>query len=455
MEILLVNPPPHRRTYTYYTHSLGLASIAAVLEENGYKPKILDFFRDSSWKKINRILEKEQPDVVGITCLTNIRMNALKVAEIVKTIHPQTIVVMGGAHPSVMYEQILEQDPVDIIVIGEGEITFLDLVETIKGNKPIHTVKGIAYKMNGKVLRTEPRPYIEDLDLLPTPSYHHFQLTENDPKGRFLIKDVALSRGCPFHCSFCASSNVWGHSYRTRGVKRAVDDIEAILEKSFRSEITINDDSFGLDEERAIEFCQEILSRELKLNWTAKTRVDCISEETLHWMKKSGCNGISYGVESGSQEILKNINKRITVDQIVRTFKLTHQVGIRCEATIMVGNPGETAQTIKETERLLSIIEPDHIWVCFTAVYPGTGLYELAKSEGFINDEYWLSDLVAPIYTRSIPFKKMVYYKWRINLSQLWRRKQLWEFFGPFIAEFHPNRISHCVKLVRKRYLRL
>ena len=453
MEILLVNPPPQRRFYTYYTHSLGLASIAAVLEENGYTPKIMDFFREDNWKNIRTDLEKEHPDIVGITCLTNTRMNAFRVAAMVKEIHPKATVAVGGPHPSVMYQQILEHYPVDVVVIGEGEMTVLDLVRAIEKRKPVETAKGIAFKLDGKVVRTEPRPLIEDLDSLPTPAYHHFECEKG--KKKFPIKDVALSRGCPFNCQFCASSNVWGRSYRVRGVKKAVNDIEAILERSERPTLTINDDSFGLEEERAIEFCHEILDRGLTFAWSAKTRVDCISQRMLQWMKRAGCDGISYGVESGSPTILKNINKRISIDQIMRAFELTHRVGIRSEATVMIGNPGETRQTVKETERLLSILKPDHMWVSFTAVYPGTALYELAKGEGLMSDDYWLSHLVAPVYTKSMPFRSMVYYKWKMNLNQLRRQKKVWEFTSSVALEFHPNRIYNCAKLLKERYLRM
>jgi radical SAM superfamily enzyme YgiQ (UPF0313 family) len=454
MEIVLVNPPNERRTYSYYTHSLGLASIAAVLEENGYAPRIVDFFNEHNWRKIERNLENVHPDIVGITCMTNTRMNAVRIARVARSLYPRSVIVMGGAHPSVMHRQILEHYPVDAVVIGEGELTMLNLARAVEQGKSLDTLKGIAFKRNGEVIRTEPQPFIKDLDSLPVPAYHHFARSERNGKQWFPIRDVVLSRGCPFKCRFCASSNVWGRSYRVRGAKRAVDDIEVILEKSVRRDITINDDSFGLDEERAIEFCREIIRRSLDFSWTAKTRVDCISGETLRWMKKAGCKAVSYGVESGSPEILKNINKGITIDQITRAFELTRGAGINTEATIMIGNPGETGRTVAETERLLRVIMPDHMWVSFTAVYPGTGLYELAKREGLLSDDYWLSDLVAPVYTKSMSFRRMFFHKWKMNLNQLRRRKRPWEFTKSLVLEFHPVRVYNYLKLVARRFRR-
>jgi radical SAM superfamily enzyme YgiQ (UPF0313 family) len=239
-----------------------------------------------------------------------------------------------------------------------------------------------------------------------------------------------------------------------RGVKKAVDDIEAVLDTFKPPAISINDDSIGLNKKRAVEFCQEIMRRNLEFEWSAKTRVDCISEDVLQLMKKAGCTAISYGVESGSPEILKNINKKITVGQIIEAFELTRRAGIRTEATLMIGNPGETARTVRETEDLLAVVRPDHIWVSFTAVYPGTALYELAKQEGFISDDYWLSDLVAPVYTRALPIRRIFYYKWRMNFNQLRRRKELREFIKSLILEFHPNRVYNYVKLVKRFFVR-
>jgi anaerobic magnesium-protoporphyrin IX monomethyl ester cyclase len=150
---------------------------------------------------------------------------------------------------------------------------------------------------------------------------------------------------------------------------------------------------------------------------------------------------ICYGIESGSPRILKTINKRITVDQVKHAFQLTHKAGIACQATVMVGNPGDGPDTIRETEALLDIIRPDHLWVSYATLYPGTGLYDLAKQEGLIDDTYWLSDRVAPVYLGSMSLASMFYHKWRINYRQARRQGDLLRFARSFIAEVKPERV--------------
>jgi len=440
MKILLINPPRNKvHTLNYgYTFSPALACLSAMLKENGYWPKVLDLFDNHNWREIREVLAKEKPDLVGITCLTNTRMNSFKLASISKKINPNVTVIIGGPHPTVMYQQVLENYPVDIVVIGEGDLTFLNVVKALGDGVSLEEVKGIAFKREARIIKTGTQSLIEDLNSLPIPDYYHLNNVRN---GRILRTGVSIGRGCPYNCQFCASSSVWGDTYRAKSVENVVDEIECVLRKSEDKVIFIGDDMVTVTERETIRFCEEILNRKLDFRWYANARVDSISARTLSMMKKAGCIMICYGVESGSPKILRNINKRITVEQTMNAFRLTHQAGISCQATVMVGNPGESPGTIAETERLLSIIKPDYLWVSLATIYPGTGLYILAKQQRLIDDEYWLSNRIAPTYRGSMPLWKMFFYKWKMHLNQLKRKREIPRFLRSFLSEISPYRV--------------
>jgi radical SAM superfamily enzyme YgiQ (UPF0313 family) len=167
-------------------------------------------------------------------------------------------------------------------------------------------------------------------------------------------------------------------------------------------------------------------------------------------MKQAGCMMICFGVESGSPKILETINKRITVEQVKRAFSLIHEVGIECQATIMVGNPGEDAGTIKQTETLLEEIRPNYVWISYATIYPGTALYQLAEEQGLIDETYWLSDLVAPIYVGAMSLGRMFFHKWRMNFSQARREGEMMRFARNLASEVSPQRLLQGLNLVRR-----
>jgi anaerobic magnesium-protoporphyrin IX monomethyl ester cyclase len=446
MKILLINPPRNRaQAKTYgYTFSPALACISAMLKAQGYRPRILDLFDNHNWNTIESLLRQQAPDVVGITCLTNTRMSVFRLAAMAKAINPDTAVIVGGPHPTVMYEQMLGSKAVDIVAIGEGDLTAIALVRALEHGDPPARVEGIAFREGERVISTQPRPLIKDLDSLPRPDYYHL---DQPADGKPQRTGVSIGRGCRYNCQFCASSSVWGNTYRAKSVTTVVDEIEFILGKSGENVIFVGDDMIGVTELETVRFCEEILKRGLDFRWYANARVDSLSERILRLMKRAGCVMICYGVESGSPEILKTINKRITVEQIVAAFRLTHEIGIECQATVMVGNPGENGDTVRETESLLNTIRPDYLWVSFTTIYPGTALYQLAMQEGLIDETYWLTDLVAPIYRGSMSLPRMFYYKWRMNLKQVKRRGGVARFARSFLAEISPHRVHQGLRL--------
>jgi radical SAM superfamily enzyme YgiQ (UPF0313 family) len=417
VKILLLNPPMHYGAYNeagriYVDKSyppLGLGYLAAVLEKEGYDVKLIDMI-DTSFKDAERIIRGEKPQVVGISCnLTDFRWGAFELAKIAKRVDSNMVVVLGGSHATHLYKQILENFPVDIIVRFEGEFAFLEVVKALETGSDLKSVKGIVYRDGGKIVKTEDRQAIDNLDSLPFPAYHFFDFDKYvhyaSPvkfKGKNVSElkssNMMASRGCPYHCKYCSISTFW-HSCRFRTVNNVVDEMEFLHENYGVTHFNFFDDVFTLDKARVEKLCREIIRRKLDISWECVTRVDFVSDDMLAWMKKAGCLSISYGVESGSPTVLNAVNKKQTLDQIVRAFHMTHKHGILAYILLMVGNPNESNNSIDETIDLLRIIKPDKIRTTLTMVYPATDLYSTCKEKGWIDDEYWLTKKAAPIYT--------------------------------------------------------
>ncbi len=414
MKILLINPPLPWKSSTM--HPIGLGYIAAVLENNGYKTRVVDMF-DYEWDEVKACLKKESSDIVGISCLTNARTNSLRTAQIAKETNPETRVILGGPHASFMYQQILEHYPVDIIVIGEGEVTALELIQALEDGKSLSTIQGIAYKDNGRVAVTGRRPFIQNLDSLPFPAHQQFDFKRYEKEGLDVDKqlvDIITSRGCPFKCLFCSSCKFWGKSWRYRSVKNIADELELLEDNYGVDAFNFSDDIFTMRQDNVIALCKEIIERRMGITWFAQSRVNCVSRQMLEWMKKAGCKTIAYGIESGSPKILETIDKEITIEQTVEAFRITKEVGLNADAFFMVGNPGETEETINQTCALIDKIQPHHIVVSVTVIYPESGLYELAKQHNLIDDDYWLGEKPAPAYTVEWPESKLN--RWRLKI---------------------------------------
>jgi radical SAM superfamily enzyme YgiQ (UPF0313 family) len=413
---------------------IGLCYLQAYLDKMGFtKSKILYAYK--SYEKIEKKIREFEPDIVGISCFTEFRRSSFKLAKMVKEINKNIKVVLGGPHATYMWKQIMENfSSVDFIVIGEGEITFFELVNALDKNLELKNIKGIAFRKDGEIIKTEPRPFIMNLDELPFPSYRDIDFDKYKmakPPEYFEKKKkapVVSSRGCVNDCNFCSTTQFWSRRWRSRSPKNVVDEIEWLIKDYNISFFTFFDDIFTVNKERVIEICKEILNRELKINWYAETRVDSISTEMLEWMKKAGCFMLQFGVESGSEKILENMNKRITREQIINAFKMAKEVGLQREVLLMVGYPGETDKTLNETKELIDTIIPDMVVVSITKVLPSTKLYELAKQQGFINDDYWLSEKTAPEYTLEHSMQDLLSMRLDI-MRHFYKSKGTFEFY--------------------------
>jgi radical SAM superfamily enzyme YgiQ (UPF0313 family) len=368
---------------------MGLYSVGAVLKENHYDVEILDWHEiNRTPEKVKKALAEKKPDVIGFSVLHGNRWGAIEIARTAKQLDPKTKVVFGGIGATFLWEHFLTNFPeVDCVVLGEGEWTFLNLVRHFekKQDQGIAQIRGIAYRENGKILKTgEPDP-IKDLDSLPLPSKH------------FIYQHVSSSRGCAWNCSFCGSPQFWGRNIRWRSPENFVGELEMLFRKGV-SFFYFSDDTFTLDPKRVIEICKRIIEKNLSIAWYAISRVDHVDEEMLYWMRRAGCIQISYGVESGSEKIRKALGKPVKTEQIKRAFALTTWYGILSRAYFIYGAPGETWQTIQETIDLMDEIKPLSAIFYILDVFPGTRLYSDLKKRHGITEDVWLKRIEGIMY---------------------------------------------------------
>ncbi|MGB8312403.1 MAG: radical SAM protein [Halobacteriota archaeon] len=405
MEVLLVNPPEIQSKYKEFlgltAPPLGLAYIAAVLEENSIKVKILDApALNMDYYKYRKAVSKLNVDVLGVQTTTPTINQALQVAQITKEEQSDCVITLGGYHATFMPNQILRQnDFVDIIVRNEGEYTTLDVVNAIENDKPLKNIDGINYRDGNILIETPQRPPIENLDALPFPARHLLPMDQYMIFGRKQqLATMICSRGCPMGCSFCASSAMHGRRARFRSPENAVDELEQIVDAFRVNMIGFMDDTFTLYPNWVNKFCELIAKRDVDVTWGCTARVDRMGKQLLNRMKEAGCRTLLLGVESGNQGILNNVQKGATIDQARQTFKLARDIGMHTIASMTVGLPGETKVTADETMNFTRRVNPDYAIFSLATPYPGTKFFDLAEKMGLIKVKDWTHfNLIMPV----------------------------------------------------------
>jgi anaerobic magnesium-protoporphyrin IX monomethyl ester cyclase len=266
-------------------------------------------------------------------------------------------------------------EAIDFIVLGEGEETIVELSRASQKGKRWETIKGIVYREGCQIKTTEPRPFIKDIDALPEPARHLIPLGRYRALG--LPVSITTSRGCPFQCIFCVGRKMVGANVRYRNPKKIVDELAKLNRLDFQ-QINFADDLFTASNRHCMGVCDEIIQRGLKIQWTSFARVDTVSPQILGRMKKAGCTAVSFGVESGSPEILKRIKKGITLNQVFTAVKMCTDAGITPQASFILGLPGETPETLQETVEMgrrlkeMGVLHGFHL----LAPFPGTDVRE-------------------------------------------------------------------------------
>jgi anaerobic magnesium-protoporphyrin IX monomethyl ester cyclase len=400
-KIALVNSPLLEDAYHHPLFPpLGLAYLAAVLEQNDFEVRIMDCpVCRMNHEKLKADLASFKPDLVGIASMTPTIPSALKSARVAKEAYPDAKVIMGGPHATFADKEILtEEAAVDLVVRGEGEETLLELAQHAPKLEKLDEIKGITFRNNGQIIQTPNRPFIQNLDELPRPSYKSIPIERYEIYGKKMLP-IMTSRGCPFQCSFCVASQIFGAKFRARSPKNVVDELEWLRDEYGAEGVSFHDDTLTLDRKRIMDICDEMINRKIGLSWGCQTRVDQVSKEVLAKMRKAGCNEVSFGVESGCQRILDAVHKRVSIEQCEEAIKWAKNEGIFVAVSTIVGYPGETKETMQQTLDLIHRIEPDDVWLCLATPYPGTELRVLLENKGWkMSDDWTLYNTMNPVF---------------------------------------------------------
>lgn len=412
MRILLINPPFNRLKGAKTTYfPLGLGYIAAILRKNGFEVgiynaencrenlseisnvmllkqhyKYIQSLNDEShyvWQEIRNTLLMFKPDMVGVSVMTNLYGTAIKVSVLSKEFNPNIKIVWGGPHPTIQSNEVLQNDFVNFVIRGEGELTLVELCHAlVNGANTFSQIKGLSYKKNGEIVHNQPRELISNLDELPPPAKDLSLYPKLYSPAH--MGDMITSRGCPFKCAFCSAQNIWGRKVRFISVEKTINEIRDVCEKYNTKDFFFWDDTFTVDRQRTLELCQKLIDERLNISWGCTTRVDAVDNELLKMMKRAGCNIIDFGIESGSERMLKLIKKNITLEQITKAVRLARRHKIDLRFFFMIGFPEETKEDIKQTKDLIRALNSRIIIFSIFTPHPGSELYNQVVESGLL-----------------------------------------------------------------------
>ena len=382
MRIAFVAPKWHTMVNSY--PPLGLGYLAAVMEEEGHVVSIYDLGLDPDTpleEDIERIVAFA-PDLIGVTAMTNNYHSAEKTIALCKE-RIGCPVVIGGPHATLFPERVTSDPHVDYVVYGEGEETMRDLVRAMVAEGPhpseetLEAIQGLCFTSGDHVIRTPARPLIKDLDALPLPARHLFDLSRYALYASDGERMVTLlsSRGCPYNCSYCFKGIV-GRTYRQRSPENVLAEIRELMRTYGYRNFYFIDDLFTLDRRRLKAISEQIISEGLDIRWQCLARVDRIMLESLKIMRRAGCREIHYGIESGNPEILESLNKKITMDQVRRAVAWANEAGILVKGYFMLGLPGDTEETMRQTIAFAEELPLDEAMFSLTTPFPGTRLWD-------------------------------------------------------------------------------
>lgn len=395
---------------------LGIASLAAYLREKGIRPLLIDALAENMTPAdIIETIEKYKPRLVGLSSLTVNFHRAIICAEAIKEKFPNLLTLIGGHHATIMPQEIIKENPCfDLVCIGEGELTLLDIIEKYKGNEYkdfmqdyaiLDAIKGICYRRNKEAVLTECRELITNLDTLPFPARDLFKMERYmplpDQYKRLPLVHLTAIRGCPFNCSFCSNNAVYGTKIRAKSPGRLLEEIKYLIKDYGAKDISFWDDTLTVNKNWMREVCELILKEKLDITWTCYAAVRTLDRELLALMKKAGCWNIFCGFESGDQKLLDLLNKGITLDQIRTVNRWCKELDIEVRGSFMVALPGETPELFRKTINFAKELNPDYVLFCITTPYPKTKLFEEAHKYGSLDLNFSKYSCWEPVF---VPF---------------------------------------------------
>jgi len=383
MKILFINPP------IKYSLSplppLGIAYVAAVLRQNSYENiRIVD--GASQFLSVDAIVEQAiafGPDIIGITVMSNVKSVATTLTNILKQKLPSSLVCWGGAHATALPEHCFKNSSVDVVFRHESEFSFLEFVRRVEAHKDFTDIKGLCYKKDGTVHCNEKVARITALDSLPLPARDLLPMDKYSTVSWFGSKvkkatTIISSRGCPYECTYCANKVCWGdRKYIHRDPVKVVDEMETLVREYGVGGFQFSDECLTANRKNATAFCEELLKRKLNVSWVCSSSVKNVDVELLRLMKRAGCEFINYGIESGSPEIRKILKKNITNEDIFTAVAAAKKSGLRVGCCFLLGCPGETPATARETISMARKLAPDEVSFNIVVPFPGTEIYEL------------------------------------------------------------------------------
>ena len=399
MKVLHIRPPKIMGALerSMVQHPVNLLYLAAAVREAGHEPWVWDFEVEEFSEKIVQQKARElNPGLVGLTGLTcNIKIGA-RILGWIKETCPNAFTAVGGPHGSALPEQSLEEFPsIDAVVRGEGERTWAELAQKLEQGKPLEGTLGLAWRKGSEVVVEDPRPLIKSLDDLAFPArdlmdhslYKGASSPGLDAEG-LRSTELFSTRGCPERCIFCASKITFGRTIRFRSAENFLAEVDECIEKWGYRHFTIEDDTFTYRPDRLAEICKGLKEREV--TWDCDTRVNVVTREMLSMMADAGCTKVAFGVESGSPDILKKINKDIDLDQVRRAFQWAKKAGLITTAFFIIGgHPSETRQDLEMSIKLMKEIDPDLMAAAIAVPFPGTELEKIMEQKGLIADHQW------------------------------------------------------------------
>lgn len=458
MKILLIEPrgrdiqkDDNTLNVVNKSEPIGLCYVGAVAKDRGHEVKIIQQIEETN-NEIVGIGKFFLPDIIGFTSMTYNYKNAVNLAKDIKreirSIKNKSYIIFGGIHPTTNIS-LAREEVIDFVVVGEGENTFLELINYIESGKDcFEKVKGIAYFNNGKIIQTPNRPRLtkKQLNSLPFPlrkglpikdgAYERFGLSW-PPPSKQIRASINASRGCKFNCSFCTSPQEWDRKWIHRDVQNIINEMELLIDDYGVNYIEIRDENFTTEKSFVISLCKEIKKRGVNINWYCQGRVSDVDEEMLNEMKSAGCFEIEYGIESGDNETLEKIRKEITIKQIKEAVKLSYEQGLSVHGLFIIGFPWETEESLKNTKNLILELPFDRIRLAFCTPFSGSQIEGELKDcpELFVSRE-------SEDYTTDIPIIRSR--ELSAEFLKEWQQNMYQEFY--FSVKYFKSCIEKCKK---------
>jgi len=371
---------------------VGVAYLSAVLKKAGYQVDLLEVEKKQDINQINSFIDSIQPQIVGLSVNSHQYFYAAEIAERIKKEFDIPL-FLGGVHSTIRPDEVIQEKSFDGICIGEAEDVFLELVKRIEKQQDYTDINNFWFRRGNEIIKNEIAPLNEDLDQLPFPDYSIFEYFKQN-QDKEISPRLIFSRGCPFNCTYCCN-HVLKRIYANKGkylrfisAERAIEQIRLIKENYNFRHFKIDDDTFSLNKDWVLEFCDKY-SKEFKMSFECNVRIGAVDKETLMAFKKAGCNLIKVGLETGNQDLRRQVlGRNISDQEVIELFNLAKQIGIKTFSFNMIGIPGETKQTIQETINLNAMLKPDFMQVTAFYPYPETVLGEQCIKQGLITRKH-------------------------------------------------------------------